>query len=289
MPQVLTDEQVANYWRDGYVVLRDALSPPQLEALQADFEIWKEASRNQPAPYGKTIDGRARFDLEPGHSETHPALRRIASPVEESDSYLDAMRNARAVDAVAQLVGPNVEFNNSKINSKQPGASTHVRFHQDFSFQPHSNEDLVAVLYFLDDVTLENGPLTVVPGSHKGTLHEHWQGGQFTGAVGREIAEQAKAEAIPCTGPAGTACLMHTRLLHGSAANRSDAPRTLFIAEYRSEDSKPLDVSHLPSVYEGELVRGQRTGRLRCSSYEMAFPEVPKGASFFDQQAKVDP
>jgi ectoine hydroxylase-related dioxygenase (phytanoyl-CoA dioxygenase family) len=288
MPKILTDEQIANYWRDGYLVLPDALTPPQLEALQTDFEMWKEASRDHIKPYGKTLDDRARFDLEPGHSQDKPALRRIASPIEESDNYLDAMRNAPAVDAVAQLIGPNVEFNNSKVNSKQPGAATHVKFHQDFSFQPHSNDDLVAVLYFLDDVTLENGPLTVVPGSHQGPLHEHWQDGRFTGAVDAPVADEAKAEAIPCTGPAGAACLMHTRLLHGSETNQTDVPRTLFIAEYRAEDSKPLDVNHLPSIYEGEVVRGERTGRLRCSSFEMAFPEVPAGASFFSQQATVD-
>ena len=78
---------------------------------------------------------------------------------------------------------------------------------------------------------------------------------------------------------------MHTRLLHGSAPNSSDQPRTLFISEYRAEDAKPLQVNHIPSRFEGELVRGVRTNRVRCSAYEMEFPEVPTGASFFGQQS----
>lgn len=284
----LTEEQVASYWRDGYLVLPDALTSEQLAALQADFEVWRDESRTHDEPYGETLDGRARFDLEPGHSADAPALRRVASPVEVSDAYLDAMRTAPAVDAVAQLLGPNIEFNNSKINSKQPGASTHVKWHQDFMFQPHTNEDLVAVLYFIDDVTDENGPLEVLPGSHRGPLHSHWHDGVYTGAVDPSVAEAAAPNAVSCSGPAGTACLMHTRLLHGSAPNRTSVPRTLFIAEYRAEDSKALQVNHLPSIYDGEVVRGERTNQVRCSSYEMTYPEVPTGASFFSQQAKAD-
>jgi len=283
----LSAAQVESFHNDGYLFLDEALSSTQLAALVDDFAAWVEESRGHEAPYGITVDNRARFDLEPGHSADHPALRRIASPVEVSDAFLAAMRDNRALDAVAQLIGPNIEFNNAKINSKQPGSSTHVKFHQDFMFQPHSNEDLIAVLFFLDEVTAENGPLEVVPGTHRGPLFDHWHDGVYTGAVDAEVAAEHARAAVPIAGPAGSACLMHTRLLHGSAPNQTDRPRTLFICEYRAEDSKPLQVNHIPSRYEGDVVRGERTNRVRCSSYEMEFPEVPTSASFFDQQAKA--
>ncbi len=281
----LSQEQVDAYWENGFLVLTDALTADQLHALNADFDTWIEESTNEVAAYGQTLDGRPRFDLEPGHSAEHPALRRVTSPVDISSAYLEVMRNSRALDAVAQLIGPNVEFNNSKVNSKQPGAATEVKYHQDFLFQPHSNEDLIAVLFFLDDVTLENGPLEVVPGSHRGPMYDHWHKGVFTGTVADDIAKDAATKSLPCTGPAGTACLMHTRLLHASAPNRSTRPRTLFIAEYRAEDSISLSPQSLPSIYDGEVVRGERTGRIRTTPFEMFEPEIPKGASFFEQQA----
>ena len=59
----LTQEQIDFYWRDGYLVLPHALRPDQVEALVADFEAWKEASRAETEAYGETLDGRARFDL----------------------------------------------------------------------------------------------------------------------------------------------------------------------------------------------------------------------------------
>jgi hypothetical protein len=54
-----------------------------------------------------------------------------------------------------------------------------------------------------------------------------------------------------------------------------------------TEDSNPLQANHIPSEYMYEIVRGELTGRVGCSDYEMIFPEAPKGASFFDQQAKA--
>ena len=283
---VLTQEQVERFERDGWLFLEEVLPADVLKVLNGEFDAWVEESRGHDEPFGQTFDGRPRFDLEPGHSAERPALRRIASPTELSDTYLSVMRSGMAVDATAQLVGPNLEFNHSKVNSKQPGTATEVKFHQDILFEAHTNDDMLAVLYFLDEVTLENGPLEVVSGSHRGPLYEHWHGGVFTGVVGPEVVETARAEAVPCTGPAGSASLMHGRLLHGSGPNLSERPRTLFISAYRSEDSYPLDTSHVPSEHEGELVRGVRTNRVRCTPMEMAFSEVPTGASFFEQQAQ---
>ena len=79
---------------------------------------------------------------------------------------------------------------------------------------------------------------------------------------------------------------MNTRLLHGSAPNLSSKPRTLYIVEYCSEDAYPLQENHIPSIFEGEIVRGKATNKIRCSDYEMDFPEFPTGASFFEQQAR---
>lgn len=284
----LSDDQIEAYHREGFVLMDDGLTSEQLAALRADFEIWKNESREHAGAYGITIDERPRFDVEPGHSAERPALRRVASPGEVSGAYLDVMRNAPAVDAIAQVIGPNVEFNNGKVNSKQPGAATTVKFHQDFAFQPHSNTDLVAVLYFLDDVTLENGPPLLVPGSHTGELHSHWEADVFTGEVEPHVVADAKESAVPIVGTAGSACLMHNLLLHGSDPNESERPRTLFIAEYRSDDAVPLATSHIPSIHEGELVRGEHSDTVRTGDFTMRIPPVPKSASFFNQQAKTD-
>lgn len=284
--QPLSQSEIDGFWENGYLCLEDAISADQITAVRNDFDKWLEESKEHGTPFGETIDGRPRFDLQPGHTAQKPALRRVSSPIEVSDACLDVMRNSRALEAIAQLIGPNVEFNNSKVNFKQPGTGTKVDFHQDFVFQPHSNDDLIAALISIDEMTLENGPLQVIPGSHRGPIFEHWHDGVFTGAVSSEVFEEVSSKRIDIIGKPGTACFMHGRLLHGSAPNLSTGPRTLLINEYRAEDAKPLDRNHIPSRMEGELVKGVITNRVRCSDFEMAFPEYPTTASFFDQQAK---
>ncbi len=283
----LTQDQLDQFWRDGVLVVENAVSEQDLADMRSVFSDWVEQSRAHDADYGETLDGRARFDLEPGHTAQTPALRRVQSPEEISKIYANIMRRAQTVDWVAQLVGPAIKFHHGKINSKLPGAATKVKFHQDFPFQPMTNDDMVTALLFVDEVTLENGPLEVVPGTHKGPLYAHWHNGVFTGAVADEVFESHAEKAIKCTGKAGSVCLMHSSVLHGSAPNLSKEPRTLYITTYYAEDAIELSPNALPSTLTHELVRGEVSGRVRCTPYEMLLPEVPKDTSFFAQQAEA--
>ena len=284
----LTQDQKDQFWKDGVLVVENAVTQEQLESMRTEFADWVKESRQFDEDYGETLDKRARFDLEPGHTAVAPALRRVQSPEEISDVYANIMRNSHMVDAVAQLIGPSIKFHHGKVNSKLPGAATQVKFHQDFTFQPMTNDDMITALLFVDDVTLDNGPLEVVPGTHKGKLHSLWHDGIFTGAVADDVYEEYKDNTIKCTGTAGSVCLMHCRLLHGSAPNLSDKSRTLYIATYYAEDAIELSPNALPSTLTHELVRGEDSGRVRCTSYEMEIPEVPKDTSFFAQQATKD-
>lgn len=284
----LTQSQKDQFWRDGVLIVEDAVSDAELAKLREVFAGWVEESRNHTDDYGETLDGRPRFDLQPGHNAKTPGLRRVQSPEEVSDVYAHVMRNARMVDVVAELIGPAIKFHHGKVNSKLPGTATKVKFHQDFPFQPMTNDDMVTALLFVDDVTLENGPLEVVPGSHTGPLYTLWHSGVFTGAVSDDVLAEHEDKIFKCTGKAGSVCLMHSSLLHGSAPNLSAAARTLYIATYYAEDAIELSPNALPSTLTHELVRGEVSGRVRCSSYEMPLPEVPKDTSFFAQQEAGD-
>ena len=285
---LLTQAQIDKFWRDGVLVVENAVSAIQLSALRTEFQTWVEESRSHSSDYGETRDGRRRFDLQPGHSAKTPGLRRVQSPEEVSEAFESVMRNARTVDYCADLIGPNIRFHHGKVNSKLPGSATAVKWHQDFPFQPMTNDDMITCLLFVDDVTLENGPLEVIPESHKGPLYSHWHDGVFTGAIDHTVIDPQRDKIIKCTGKAGDVCLMHVNLLHGSAPNLSDKPRTLYITTYYAEDAIELSPNHLPSRFTHELIRGTASGRVRCSAYAMQLPAVPKGTSFFAQQEGAD-
>ena len=285
---ILTQHQKDQFWTNGFLVVENAVNDKQLGSLKKTFSDWVNESRNYKTDYGETMDGRPRFDLQPGHSSDVPGLRRIQSPEEISEVFADVMRNGRSVDMCAELIGQGIRFHHGKVNSKLPGTATKVNFHQDFPFEPMTNDDMITCLLFIDDVTLENGPLEVVPGTHKGPLYSHWHNGIFTGSVSDEILAEHEDKIIRCTGKAGSVCLMHASLLHGSAPNLSNKSRTLYISTYYAEDAIELSPNHLPSTLTHELVRGEASGRVRCSSYDMQLPEVPKGTSFFAQQASAE-
>jgi phytanoyl-CoA hydroxylase len=285
---ILSQNQKKQFWSDGFLLVENAINDRQLKNLKKTFLDWVNESRNYKTDYGETMDGRPRFDLQPGHSSDVPGLRRIQSPEEISEVFADVMRNGRSVDMCAELIGQGIRFHHGKVNSKLPGTATKVNFHQDFPFEPMTNDDMITCLLFIDDVTLENGPLEVVPGTHKGPLYSHWHNGIFTGSVSDEILAEHEDKIIRCTGKAGSVCLMHASLLHGSAPNLSNKSRTLYISTYYAEDAIELSPNHLPSTLTHELVRGEASGRVRCSTYDMQLPEVPKGTSFFAQQASAE-
>jgi len=280
----LSSDQVTAFHETGCLVCPDALRPEQLAALRAALDGWIEESRAHPGPFGQTLDGRPRFDVQPGHAADRPALRRVQSPTELSDAYLDALTASPMIGMLTELIGPDLRLHHSKINCKLPGSGTVVDWHTDFAFDPHSNDDMVTCLVFLDDVTEDNGPLMTVPGSHRGPMHSHWRDGKFVGAVAPAVARDCEARAVPHTGPAGSVCFMHSRVLHGSTENRTDRSRNLFISQIAAADAVPLAPNHVPSVHQGLLLHGTEPRRIRCMAFEIEPPEIPE-TTFFDQQA----
>lgn len=281
--------QIDQYHQQGFLVVEHVLTSEEIAALQHDFDQWVEESRSQSAPWGNTQDGRSRFDIESDHSADHPSLRRVSSPNDISAAYRHAALQSRMAQIAGQLIGGcGARYHHSKINSKLPHTATKVEWHQDFLFTPHSNDDIVTALLMVSEVTPENGPLNVVPGSHRGPLYSHWQDGRFTGAVEPAVVKEQCQQPSACFGPSGSVCFMHTRLLHASSPNETEWPRTLFIAVYAAEDALPFGENPLPSPDAGTLVYGDESGMVRSTPNELRLPQKPRGASFFVQQAGQD-
>ena len=282
---MLNESQKSEFRENGVVVVESALSFDDLKPLRRQHQQWIEESRRHDGPFGEMLDGRPRFDVESGHSAETPALRRVASPEEISDDFLNLLEQGPLLENVADLLGDDLRFHHAKLNSKLPGSGTTVKWHQDFTFDPHSNDDCITAMLFLDAITSEIGPARVVPGSHRGPLYSLWHDGIFTGAVAEEVAADCESRAVECLGPAGSLCLIHTRALHASSANLTPDPRTLYIATLTAADAIPLVACAVPSIHAGRIVHGKNPGRIRSIAFDMENPEIPSGASFFNQQA----
>jgi ectoine hydroxylase-related dioxygenase (phytanoyl-CoA dioxygenase family) len=281
---MLTAEQVDFYAENGYLVVPDALSPKELAELRAEVD--------------EIIAGAARvtshtdvYDIEDGHSPQSPKVRRIKTPHKHFDYFKRLVRHPGITATLAALIGPNIRLHGSKLNMKSAGYGAPVEWHQDWAFYPHTNDDVLATGILLDDCDLENGPMLVIPGSHRGRTFDHHSDGAFCGAITGELNQIAFDKAVPMTGKAGTMSIHHARALHGSAQNTSSKPRRLLLFEYAAADAWPLLGVPDFAEFNSRIVLGSPTvePRVRPAPVRMPFPPAASQGSIYENQrgAKV--
>jgi ectoine hydroxylase-related dioxygenase (phytanoyl-CoA dioxygenase family) len=232
--RMLTSGEIASYRESGYLLVEQAIDAALLSELRRVTEALIDASR-------AVAVSDDVYDLEEGHTAERPRLTRIKLPHKRHPVYAEALRSARIVGVLRDLLGPDVLLQTSKLNTKAPGGGAAVEWHQDWAFYPHTNDDLLALGLMLDDVAPANGPLMVIPGSHKGAvLSHHNRDGVFCGAIdpGDPLFERDRA--VTLTGRAGDLTVHHARTLHGSAPNRSDRARMILFFECTAADAWPL-------------------------------------------------
>ena len=150
------------------------------------------------------------------------------------------------LDIVAQLIGPSIYCNGDKLNMKIGGVGSPVEWHQDWAFYPHTNDDLLAIGVAIDDSTVENGCLMVIPKTHKGRIYDHNQDGAFVGAITEEGFRPDNA--VPILLKAGGISIHHVRVLHGSAPNLSPNPRRLLLFQFVAGDAWPAHAGRRSTV-----------------------------------------
>jgi len=262
----LTEQQIAEYRRDGYLAVPELIDTERVRALRAVTEEFVERSRQVAA-------SDDLFDLDPRHTAAAPELRRIKNPADNHPLYRWVAFESPIADIVAALIGPDVKFHHSKLNLKGSHGGAPVDWHQDAAFYPHSNDDVLAVGLLLDDADAENGAMAVLPGSHFGPVYEHYAGDRFVGSIQPDdVARLELGRARLLALPAGSIHIHHYRLVHGSAPNLSARPRRLLINAYRAADAIPFtpDTQHSP-LY-GRLVRGQEARVVRRQGGEIRMP-----------------
>ena len=178
----------------------------------------------------------------------------------------------------------------SKLNMKAAHYGSPVEWHQDWAFYPHTNDDILAIGVMLDDMDLENGPLMVVPGSHRGPVwNHHGADGRFCGLVDPLDIEAEAARAVPLTGRAGSMSFHHVRALHGSALNTSDRDRNLLLYEIMAADAWPLLGVADFDAFNKRLLAGKPTiePRLTAVPVRMPLPPAANQGSIYENQSSA--
>ncbi len=280
---MIDDRDVAAYRAQGWLVVPDVLDGGELAAARAEVTRIVQGARG--------LAGHTEiYDLEPDHTPEAPRVRRIKTPHRHAPFFRGLAGAPRLVAILQQLLGSEaVRLHGSKINMKAAHGGAPVEWHQDWAFYPHTNDDLLAVGVMLDDCTEANGAMLVLPGTHTGPVFDHHADGRFCGAMDPAALELDFARAVSCTGRAGSMSFHHVRLVHGSAQNLSDRPRSLLLYEYAAADAWPLLGVPDLAEFDARLVTGAPTitPRLEPVPVRLPLPPAPQQGSIYENQASA--
>ncbi len=261
---MLNAEQVSHYRHAGYLTVPGFLSAGELASFRAEMDA---------VSAGQTLANHdaTRMEMEPAQPPEGGIVRRIYEPCAHYEPFQAFAESEKLLNCVEALLGPDLVLHYSKINMKPAGIGSPVEWHQDLSYYPLTNRDSISILFYLDDATIANGCLQVVPGQQCDALLDHTQEGFFQGRVTEPVDT---AQAVPLEGAAGTVIFMHAMTPHASIANTTQEARRTLILSYRAADAFPVYTGPMTQRNEtySKLVRGQRPNAARFAGGTFPIP-----------------
>ena len=283
--KVIQEQDYRFYEDQGYLALPNFVSKSDLTILNQALDKLVDVSRSMEASDGI-------YDLQAGHSQSEPKLRRIAFLDDLDPVFWDFAKDSVITDLAMDLFGSDVTFRECLINFKWKGGGQEVKWHQDIPFYPHTNLSTAQFLVFLDDVDHSQGPLQLIPGSHKGEIYEHYdENDNWLGYIPDDQLSAVPTEsANVVVGDAGLVTVHHCATIHSSKPNNSHRSRPALILGYNAEDARPYTAPAYPSTHHGQVVRGTKSKYARHDPVKLRLPPDWSGgySSIFAHQNNTD-
>ncbi|MCW5620975.1 MAG: phytanoyl-CoA dioxygenase family protein [Burkholderiales bacterium] len=252
----LSKAEIDHYREQGYVIPRTRLPEEVLARLRASLDRLLAAYTDV-----------AQEDIANPH---------MLPPVHGSDMnpFMAAARHPQILDMLEQLIGPDLVLWITRVLCKPAAKGREVPWHQDGEYWPMRPLATCSVWIALDPVSIANGCMRFIPGSHRQQeLYRHHVSGRDNLVLNLELDQDQfdEARAVNVELEPGQMSLHDVRLIHGSAANTSGQRRAALIMRYmpatshydrslvtQRRDNTPFNIFHQPLW----LVRGvDRSGR----------------------------
>ena len=244
----VTNEMVACYHRDGYLLVEDFASPAECEALMAQTKalvdgfdandhkvVFSAAGQSHAATdYFMKSASNISFFLENGAvdeqgnliKDKSVAVNKIGHALHDLDPVFEPFSHQKKMADMAYAIGfEQPQLLQSMVICKQPHIGGEVTSHQDSTFLYTEPQSCVGFWLALEDATVENGCMWGAPGGHKAPLKSRFMRGEN----GMEMTSLSEGDLPDCDvalpAPQGTLILLHGRFPHLSPANHSAASR----------------------------------------------------------------
>ena len=220
-----TEERGPRLRHEGYLVVESLVSDDVVSGLR---------QRTADIADGRVPYPAESIELEPEATGMSLASVRKLNHCAASDPVFAAhAAHPGILDVVELAIGPDIRLFSSQLFMKPPGGIEKT-YHQDLAYFPIEPLDLVTCWTALDDVTLENGCMWVIPGSHLEGVLDHSE----TWIIGDRTDMQVPRQSLdldrerPITMAAGGCSFHHGILLHRSGPNTTPHPRRGLAVHY---------------------------------------------------------
>ena len=239
----ISSENVQFYNDYGYLIAPGIVSPDEVDTLKKDtVKIFR-------GEHG-TIDGLVPVTADETDADVLKKYVAIHFPHKISPVIKDFLFQEKIVNVLKNVVSPNVKCMQSMLFVKGPGKAGQA-WHQDEFYIPTRDKSLIGVWIAIDDASIENGCLWIIPGSHKpGYMMSRVDNdsNEYADVDTIDVSKYKQEEIIPVEVKNGSVVFFHGYLLHSSKRNKTtDNFRTALVNHYMSAESM------LPWDQDGKL------------------------------------
>ncbi len=233
---MLTQEQIDFYNEQGFLHIPQVFTPEETNELSDELDRlvqeWAFTSEGWTGPWRQ-----AYMDAD---TEKKSKLTAMHDLQFYSAAWMRAVTNPRLVEAMSDLLGPDVELHHSTLHIKPPQTGHPFPMHQDNPFYIHSDNRYIDVLVHLDDTRHENGEIRFTAGSHKlGALEHVLTMPDGTPCTPHLPFDQYSLEdTVPVPAKRGDVVIFSIYTIHGSYINSTRQPRRLVRVGYRHPENK---------------------------------------------------
>jgi phytanoyl-CoA hydroxylase len=232
-PNAIDEEAQSFFQKNGYLVVDQALPPDDLQRLLTETV---DIVRGRLGPFGGLPDSTEE-------ESDDDVLRKVLCihQVHKFSPFMRSMLSQRSIiDVLTRVIGPNVKCMQSMLFIKAAGKPGQA-WHQDEDYIPTRDRSLTGAWIAMDDATIENGCLWVIPGSHKpGILWPQYAHAdkRFDCAWESYDFPYSDADSIPVEVRKGSIVFFNGYLLHRSLPNKANAGyRRCLVNHYMSAES----------------------------------------------------